>query len=634
MDKTIDKSIKKLTSRMQARLLLVFCVVTLLLFGLMGRLIYIVQTDGDKYAKHVLSRQSYVSSVLPYKRGDILDSNGTILAHSALQYRLIIDPKILIENEDSITPTINAIKKNFKIDADTINKILAEKPDSQYVIVQKNLGYDVVKEFEEEQKKNSEITGVWFEEEYVRTYPNNTLASDVIGFSTADNSGYYGLEEYYNEELNGTNGRKYGYFDSQLNIDRIVKKAVNGNSVVTTLNADVQRIIQEKIIEFNTEYGSKGLKILVMNPNDGSIIAMASDQEYNLNTPRSLEGIYTDAELATMTEEKKTEALQILWKNDVISWNFEPGSTFKPITIATALEENLVSDSSTFACDGGEIKDGKLVRCSHVHNEVTLGEALMYSCNDALMQMATLEGKNLFYKYEKNFGIGQKTGIDLPGEEYGLILSLDNLGESGLATSSFGQSTSTTLIQVASAFSSIVNGGYYYQPHVAKKIVNDNGATVKEFDKILVRQTVSEQTSELLQKYLYETVESGTATGAQVKGYSIGGKTGTAQKIPRGTDARVVSFIGCSPAINPEMVLYVVIDEAEGFEKQSSTIATEFSSKIFNEILPVLGIYPDGPIDYLIPSVTPTPIPEDWKSDTTPNTDENGNDIPASQESE
>lgn len=606
MEKTTEKIVKKFTSRMQARLLLVFCVVALLLIGLMGRLVYIVQTNGDKYAKQVLSRQSYVSAVLPYKRGDILDSTGIVLAHSELQFRLILDPKLLLENGDCITTTMKALKDNFKIDADTINSILQEDANKQYVILKKNLSYDTVQTFEK--KKLKDIVGVWFEEEYVRNYPNNALACDLVGFASADNNGFYGIEEFYNEELNGINGREYGYYDSNLNIDRIEKKAVNGNTVVTTINADVQRIIQKKIKEFNSEIGSKNIGVLVMDPNSGGVIAMASNQEFNLNEPRNLEGIYTKSQLDTMTDEQKTNALNALWKNDAISWIYEPGSTFKPFTVASALEENLVSDNSTYLCDGGEEVSGRHIACSHVHGELSLGGSIIYSCNDAMMQIAKLEGKNLFYQYEKNFGFAQKTGIDLPGEESGLILSLDQLSGTGIATSSFGQSTCTTMLQLASGFCSLVNGGSYYQPHIMKKIVNDSGSTLKDFGEILVKKTVSEQTSKLLKNYLYQTVEMGTATKAKVDGYHIGGKTGTAEKGDRSTDDRVVSFIGCAPAENPRMVIYVVIDEPQNVDKQESGIPSKLAGEIMNEILPVLGIYPDGDVEYYLPTVTPIPM--------------------------
>ncbi|MDF2538806.1 MAG: hypothetical protein K0S76_1827 [Herbinix sp.] len=596
---------KKFSSRMQARLLLVFCVITLLLVGLMGRLIYIMQIDGDRYAKSILSRQSYVSAVLPYKRGDILDRNGTILARSELNYRLILDPKRLLANKEDITPTLKALSENFGISTADIQVILQERPESQYVILQKNLKHDAVSAFKTLITESEDITGIWFEEEYVRAYPYDTLACDIIGFTSADNIGYYGIEEYYNEELNGTNGREYGYYDSSLKIDRLVEKAQNGNSIVSTINVDVQRIIQRHIKEFNAEFGSKNIGILIMDPNNGEIFAMASNQEYNLNQPRKLEVLYSEAEIAEMTEDQKMEALNLLWKNDVISYGFEPGSTFKPFTIAAGLEEAIIHDHDTFYCDGKEEFAGDVkIKCNKVtgHGTITLGEALMKSCNDALMQIAASEGRSIFYDYQSSFSFGKKTGIDLPGEEIGIVFKEEALNETELATSSFGQSLNVTMVQMAAAYSSLVNGGNYYVPHTVKQIINDSGATVKQIDKILLRQTVSEETSELLQKYLYQTVEEGTAKPAKVEGYAIGGKTGTAQKQPRDADTYIVSFLGAVPAINPEVVIYVIIDEPQNVVKQDdSSIATKLSGKIMTEILPVLGIFPEGDIDYLLP---------------------------------
>jgi len=608
--------IKIFTSRMQARLLLVFCVVALLMSGLIARLIYIMQVDGERYAKQVLSRQSYVSSVLPYKRGEILDRNGTVLARSELTYRLILDAKLLLQYEGCIPPTVAALTEYFDIDSETIQSILAERAESHYIVLLKDLKYDEVDRFKQamEQKnkssKSSErILGVWFEEEYVRTYPYATLACDVIGFSSADNVGYYGIEEYYNDELNGINGREYGYYDAELNIERIVKKAVNGNSVVSTIDVNIQRIIQKHIRQFNEEFGSKNIGVLIMDPNNGEIIGMASNQEYDLNNPRDLSPFYSEEELASMTDEQKMTILNTLWKNDIISHNFEPGSTFKPLTVAAALEENLANDNSTYYCDGKEYIPGleNPIHCNKRsgHGNLTLAQTIMLSCNDAMMQIAALEGRDIFYNYERNFGIGIKTGIDLPGEQSGQIIAKDRLNASELATSSFGQSVTVTMLQMAAAYSSIVNGGYYYQPHVVKEIINENGATVKKIDKVLVRQTVSEQTSELLQKYLYLTVEEGTAKHAKVEGYSIGGKTGTAQKLPRDAKTYVVSFIGHVPAINPEVVIYVMIDEPQNVEKQAdSSIATKFASRIMAEVLPALGIYPEGDIDYLLDDET------------------------------
>jgi stage V sporulation protein D (sporulation-specific penicillin-binding protein) len=604
MEKSLDKANRKFSPRMQARLLLVFCVITLSLIGIMGLLVFKMQIKGDGYAKHVLSRQSYVSSVLPYKRGDILDRNGTVLARSEIYYRLILDPKRLLLNEDQIEPTKAALKEYFGIEPDIIQSILQEKADSQYVIVVKNLLHDTVEAFKVFAEENTDIIGVWFEEEYVRSYPYDSLACDVIGFTSTDNIGYYGIEEYYNNELNGTNGREYGYYDSSLNIERIVAKPENGNSVITTIDVNAQRIIQKYINEFNTEYGSKNIGMLVMDPNSGEVIAMASNQEYNLNTPRDLTGSYTEAEIAAMSEEQKMEALNTLWKNDVISSGYEPGSTFKPITVAAGLEEAIISEDDTFECDGVEVFGDVRIKCNKRsgHGHLTLGETLMKSCNDAMMQISAKEGSDIFYSYENSFGFGKKTGIDLPGEAAGILISLEKLKATELATSSFGQSMDVTMIQMAAAYSSLVNGGKYYLPHVAKQIINDSGATVKQIDKLLVKQTVSEENSKFFQEYMYRTVEEGTAKPAKVAGYAVGGKTGTAEKLPRGNDKYIVSFLGGVPAINPQMVIYVWIDEPQNVERQDdSSLATTLASKVLTELLPALGIYPDGEIDYLLP---------------------------------
>ncbi|NLJ97160.1 MAG: peptidoglycan glycosyltransferase [Clostridiales bacterium] len=595
--------IKKFTSRMQARLLLVFCVVTLLLAGLIGRLIYIMQTDGERYAKQVLSRQSYVRGVLPYKRGEILDRNGSVLARSELRYRLILDPENLLINSDKIPTTLAALKEYYGVEAETVNIILENSPNSRYKILLDNLQLAEVEDFKKLLKNDENIKGLWFEEKYVRSYPYDSLACDILGFTSADNRGYWGIEEYYNDELNGTNGKEFGYYDSSLNIERIIKKPEHGNTVVSTIDVNVQRIIQKHIREFNEEFGSKNIGILVMDPNNGDIIAMASNHEYNLNSPRDLEGIYSKEELSSMTLEEKIEAMNRLWKNDIISYGFEPGSTFKPFTVAIGLEEGLISKNSTFLCDGVEHVGGWDIQCSarYGHGTITLAESLMKSCNDAMMQIAAMEGRDNFYRYQKYFSFGQKTGVDLPGEESGIITSLDKLNASELATASFGQTFNVTMLQMAAGYSSLVNGGYYYQPRVVKEILNDKNATVKKIEPLLIRRTVSEETSEFIQETMYQTVELGTAKPARVEGYTIGGKTGTAEKFPRNNGTYVVSFLGASPAINPEVVIFVVIDEPQNVARQDdSSIATKLSSRILNELLPALGIYPEGEIDYLL----------------------------------
>ena len=604
-----EKKVKKFSSKMQAKLLLVFCILLIAMIGLIGRLVQINRTDGARYAKRVLSQQTYSNTVLPYERGSILDRKGTVLATSEKVYNLILDVKNLLLDEESLTPTMKALTECYDgITNESIMDIVKTKPNSQYVIVLKELSYDEMMLYKNKAAKNAKIKGVWFEENYIRKYPYNTLASDVIGFTSDGNVGNWGIEQFYNDELNGTNGREYGYIDDELKLERTVKPATNGNTIVSTIDANVQGIVQNQIKTYNEEFGSKNIGVVIMNPNNGEIIAMASNQEYNLNNPTDLSAFYSKEEIAKMDKKETLDALNAIWRNYVISDTYEPGSTFKPFTIAAGLEEDIIKKDDTYYCDGGELIGGFNIKCSNRlgHGQLTLTEALMKSCNDALMQIAAKEGRTLFYDYQNFFGFGDKTGIDLPGEAKGILVSEKNLNSTELATSSFGQTFTTTMIQMASGYSSLINGGYFYAPHMVKQILNDEGATVQNIEKTLVKETVSSETSKFIQEAMHLTVEEGTASGAQVAGYEVSGKTGTAQKYPRSAKTYVVSFLGNVPADNPEIVIYVVIDEPQNVLKQAdSSIATKFASKILTEILPFLEIYPTKEVDSETPNNTP-----------------------------
>jgi len=445
-------------------------------------------------------------------------------------------------------------------------------------------------------KKNHDkkiITGVWFEESYVRKYPLSTVGCDVIGFSNTSNVGSYGVEEAYNNVLNGTNGREYGYFDSELNLQRNVKPATNGNNVILTIDANVQRIVEEHIVKYQSEVGSENIAVMLANPNNGEIYAMASNPLYDLNNPRDLTTFYSASEISKMTDEDKTKNLSMIWKNYCLSDAFEPGSTFKPFTVAAALDEALVSDHSSYVCNGKETVSGVTMRCVNRagHGTITLGETLKYSCNDALVQIGLKLGRNLFSNYNKLYGFGNKTGIDLPGEATGILHSEDQLNPVELATSSFGQTQTVTMVQMMAGFCSLINGGNYYVPHVVKQIQNESGAEVENIEPVVSKKTISSTTSKLLREYMFETVESGTASGAQVKGYEIGGKTGTAEKRPVGNKKYLVSFIGFAPIDNPQVAIYVIIDEPNVEDQAHSSYATEFASSLMKEVLPFLGVY-------------------------------------------
>lgn len=597
------KKTRKFTSRMQAKLLLVFCVLIAVMIILIVRLIQLNHKDGARYEKRVLSQQSYVSSTKPFKRGSIVDLNGTVLASSDKVYNVILDPKIVLTDKEYLTPTVNALGEVFGVDVQTLKKLIEEKSTSSYEKILKEQDYEMVAKFEELSSKDKKIKGVWFEEEYVRHYPYGSLASHVLGFSNTENVGTGGIEQYYNTKLNGINGRSYGYFDAELNLKRTVKEAKDGNTLVTTINVNVQRIVEEHIKKFEEEMGSENIGVVLMDPNTGGIIAMASNEGYDLNNPYDLSKYYTDAELKAMTEEEKTNALYRMWRNFTVSDSYEPGSTFKPITIAAALEEDLVTPESTFLCTGHVQVGGFTIYCNNKsgHGYVTLAQALMKSCNPALMAIGDLEGRDIFHYYQEHFGLGKKTGIDLPAEAEGVLYTVEGLNVTELATNSFGQGFNVTMPQMVAAYSSLINGGYYYKPHVVKEIRDENGATIESLDNQLVSETVSSATSEFIREAMFLTVDEGTAKPAKVEGYKVGGKTGTAQKLPRSAKKYVVSFIGGVPADKPEVVIYTVIDEIHDDEKKAmSSVATKLTSEILSDVLPFLGVYPEGEIDYKV----------------------------------
>jgi stage V sporulation protein D (sporulation-specific penicillin-binding protein) len=417
--------------------------------------------------------------------------------------------------------------------------------------------------------------------------------------------------------------------------------AVPGNTVVSTIDLNIQKIIEEQITNYMTETGAETIGVIAMDPDNGEILAMASSNNYDLNSPGDTSALRNscitieeevpvssteeEADDEDSTEEVETETVETtfnfnemsddefantiaglsddqkelllnqLWRNYCVADAYEPGSTFKTFTIAGALEENVVQDGQTFYCDGYEIKGNYTIKC---HNYtiggcglLTLGQTLEQSCNDSLMQIAELEGAVIFDKYQNLFGFGSKTGIDLPGETSGLKYDADSLNSTELATSSFGQSVSVNMVQMTAAFCSVINGGNYYEPHVVKQILNSEGTVVSENDGQLVRKTISKETSELMKTYLYGVVTDGTGKKAAVDGYTIGGKTGTAEKKGRDKTNYVLSFIGFSPVEDPQIVLYVVVDSPNVESQSTSGAGALLFHDIMEELLPYLNIY-------------------------------------------
>lgn len=586
---------KRFNRKMRITVFLVFCV-CLFTFGLLLFKIYRINSkDGDRYRKEALSQQSYTNTVLNYQRGDVKDRNNTTLAVSVRKYDLVLEPRTLGKDEKKKQATVDAIAKTFGVASSVVEEVIQKKPNSMYEHIDslKELPAKKVDKFKKQIKKDR-LEGVWFEEVYKRNYPLKTVGASIIGFMNSNNQGTYGVEEQYNSVLNGTTGREYGYFDSNMNLQRTIKEAKDGNSVVLTIDANVQKIIEDEIADFQKNgTGAKTIAMMVMNPKNGEILAMASNSTFDLNDPQNLASMYSEQKIAAMTDKEKNENLLSMWSNFCVGSAYEPGSTFKPFTIAAALDENIISGKSTFQCNGVKKVADREIHCSNRngHGMLDLRHALMESCNAALMDIGLGLGRNKFSKYNKLYGFGQRTGVDLPGETSGLIHTKEELNPVELATSSFGQTQTVTMVQMLSAFSSLINGGNYYQPHLVKEIQNSNGDVVKTIDPVVVKRTTSEDTSSKLRSYLKSTVEEGTAAPAQVKGYSIGGKTGTAEKRPVSAKKYLVSFIGCEPAEDPEVAYYVIIDEPHVKDQAHSTYATEFSSKVMKRVLPFLGQY-------------------------------------------
>lgn len=586
---------KRFSRKMCITVFLVFCV-CLFTFGVLLFKIYRINSkDGDRYRKEALSQQSYTNTVLNYQRGDVKDRNNTTLAVSVRKYDLVLEPRTLGKDEKKKQATVDAIAKTFGVASSVVEEVIQKKPNSMYEHIDglKELPAKKVDKFKKQIKKER-LEGVWFEEVYKRNYPLKTVGASIIGFMNSNNQGTYGVEEQYNSVLNGTTGREYGYFDSNMNLQRTIKEAKDGNSVVLTIDANVQKIIEDEIADFQKNgTGAKTIAMMVMNPKNGEILAMASNSTFDLNDPQNLASMYSEQKIAAMTDKEKNENLLSMWSNFCVGSAYEPGSTFKPFTIAAALDENIISGKSTFQCNGVKKVADREIHCSNRngHGMLDLRHALMESCNAALMDIGLGLGRNKFSKYNKLYGFGQRTGVDLPGETSGLIHTKEELNPVELATSSFGQTQTVTMVQMLSGFSSLINGGNYYQPHLVKEVQNSNGDVVKTIDPVVVKRTTSEDTSSKLRSYLKSTVEAGTAAPAQVKGYSIGGKTGTAEKRPVSAKKYLVSFIGCEPAEDPEVAYYVIIDEPHVKDQAHSTYATEFSSKVMKRVLPFLGQY-------------------------------------------
>ncbi len=624
------KSVMKFSIKMQKKLVVLFICLLFSFIGLAIRLFWIVKENQNGYQKQVLSQQRYDSTTIPYRRGDIVDAKGSKLAVSEKVYNLVIDAKVMLDREAYLEPTMQALGSCFAdLDMTAIRQYVTAHPDSSWYVPLKKLTYDQISDFKLMQSEDENIKGVWFEEEYMRVYPNGSLAADVIGFARSDNQGMYGLEEYYNDTLNGTTGREYGYLNDDSTLERTIKPAVDGYTLHSTIDINIQGIVEKYLLDFNEQHkdkakegnGAENVGCIIMEVNTGKILAMASYPTFDLNDARntnSLIGsmmveqvdkengyyeikkngkVINESVLAEMTEDEIYLNLNNLWKNFCITNTYEPGSTAKPFTVAAALECGAINGSEHYDCGGSLEVGGHTIHCHNTwgDGDVTVENAVAWSCNVALMKIGQAMGKEQFARFQEVFNFGLKTNVDLAGEARtaSLLFPVEDMGPADLATNTFGQNFNVTMIQLITGFCSLVNGGYYYEPHVVDKITNANGATIQNIEPRVLKQTVSESTSELIRQYCTSVVvgQGGTGKTARPAGYVIGGKTGTAQTLPRGNDEYVVSFIGFAPAVDPQIAIYVVVDRCNEPRQDDAKYATGIVRNVLTEVLPYMNIF-------------------------------------------
>lgn len=586
---------KEVGNSSRVRLFVMLIVMILCLIGLIYRISYIKYVYGSEYEKKVLSQRHNYDYDIPALRGAILDRNSNVLAMSKRVYNVIYDvPIILKSKQDVRKQTIEYVSEELKLEKSLLEGYLETDKDNHYKIIKYGIPMELGKKIDKE-IKIGKISGIWLEEDAERNYLYNELGAQVIGFY-GNNEGHWGIEEKYNEFLQGKKGRKFiVYGDSSFGTEEYVEPK-NGDTLVLSIDQIIQQYVEKTLLKYAEQQEVKKATAIVMNPQTGEILAMANYPTFDLNNPMKVVG---DSSYDKLNNSQKYSAIQSIWRNSAISDTYEPGSTFKPLLVAAALEENIITNEDKFICNGYVNVYGTIIHCwkRSGHGEQTLEQTLANSCNMAMIEIAEKLGKSSFVDYQKYFGIGQNTNIDLLGEAsaQNLMYDKDQIGPVELATSSFGQSFNVTPIQMISSFSAVINGGNVLEPYIVKQIINDDNRVTYEKETTILRKVISKETSDLVKQYLRAVVNEGTAKKAKIKGYDIGGKTGTAQKVEKGKrvdDKYVVSFVGAVPMDNPQVSILFLLDEPKD-NSAGSGLTVQASEEILEKILPYMGIYPN-----------------------------------------
>ena len=563
----------------KGKIVFLFFAVTAILTAACGRLAYLMSVQSDYYGKKAQALHERERSIKA-ARGKIVDRNGIVLADN----RSVCTVSVIHSQIRDPERVIAELAELLELPEDTVRKRVEKVSSIERISsnVPKEIGDAILAR---------QLEGVKVDEDYRRYYPYDSLASKVIGFTGGDNQGIVGLEVRYDDWLSGKDGKiltmtnAYGQELEQEGERR--QEPVTGNQLTISLDCNLQMYCEQAAQKVMLEKNADEVSVILMNPQNGEIFAMVNVPEYNLNEPFTL-NVETASDLK---ESEKQDLLNQMWRNACINDTYEPGSTFKIITTAAALEQGVVTVNDSFYCPGYKIVEDRRIRCHKTtgHGAETFTQGIMNSCNPVFIELGLRLGAENFYHYFEQFGLLRKTGIDLPGEAATIMHKKENIGQAELATISFGQSFQITPIQLVTTVSSLINGGTRVVPHFGVSVQNVEGETRKTFSYDETEGTVSTATSKTLCDLLEHVVSEGTGKKAAIEGFSIGGKTATSQTLPRSDHKYIASFLGFAPAENPQVIGLIVIDNPQGVY-YGGTVAAPVMKEIFENALPYLGI--------------------------------------------
>lgn len=553
---------------------------------LIARVFYIQAIKSDEYQKMAYEQQTRDRLITP-KRGEIVDRNNNVIATNESVYSISVINSQIKEPEKVSTILSEKLELDYNEVLEKVNKKVALER------IKTKVDKDIADEI-----RNLNLDGVMIDEDIKRIYPNNDMASQVIGFVGKDNQGIIGLEAKYDEYLKGSQGKILTETDARgvefnnSNQERV--SPTNGYTLVTSIDINIQKFAEQALEKVVEAKGAKRGSIILMNPQNGEIYAMANEPDFDLNEPFTINNEELKSNWNNMSEKEKNDALNQMWRNFSINDTYEPGSTFKVMTSAMGLEEGIITPETQFNCSGGKTVAGRYIKCwrsPRSHGSQTFTQGVQNSCNPVFMEVGEKLGVEVFYEYMKKFGFNEKTGVDLPGEAVGIMHKEENVGPVELATMSFGQSFQITPLQLLRAISSVINGGELITPHFGTKIIDENGNVVEELKYEKGRTTISEETSEQMKTILESVVSEGTGNKTYIPGFRIGGKTATSEKLPRKSGKYIASFCAFSPAENPQVIALVLIDEPQGVY-YGGQVAGPVMKELLENVLPYLGIEP------------------------------------------